>query len=81
MNANGREYVESDLRYEAVGCAMAVINASGRGLREKTYERALCVEFESRGFHSQNNTFTRSITGVNISLTTYPISKLNIASF
>ncbi len=50
MNANGREYVESDLSYEAVGCAMAVINASGRGLREKTYERALCVEFESRGF-------------------------------
>ena len=50
MNANGREYVESDLSYEAVGCAMAVINALGHGLREKTYERALCVEFESRGF-------------------------------
>ena len=39
---NGREYVESDLSYEAVGCAMAVINALGHGLREKTYERALC---------------------------------------
>ena len=50
MNANGREYVESDLSYEAVGCAMAVINALGHGLREKTYERALCVEFEPRGF-------------------------------
>ena len=50
MNANGREYVESDLSYEAVGCAMAVINALGHGLREKTYERVLCVAFESRGF-------------------------------
>jgi hypothetical protein len=29
---------------------MAVINALGHGLREKSYERALCVAFESRGF-------------------------------
>ena len=45
MNANKREYVESDLVYRVTGCAMAVLNELGHGLREKTYERALCVEF------------------------------------
>ena len=49
MNENGRRLVESDLTYEVIGCAMAVINALGHGLREKTYERALCVELCSRG--------------------------------
>ena len=28
---------------------MAVINTLGHGLREKTYERALCVEFDAQG--------------------------------
>ena len=29
-----------------VGCSMEVLNELGHGLREKTYERALCVEFQ-----------------------------------
>ena len=47
--------VESDLTYQVVGCAMKVLNDVGHGLREKTYERALCVEFraEGIGFDSQ----------------------------
>ena len=49
MNADAREYVESELTYRVVGCAMAVLNELGHGLREKTYERALCVEFRHRG--------------------------------
>ena len=49
MNADPREYVESELTYRVVGCAMAVLNELGHGLREKTYERALCVEFRHRG--------------------------------
>ncbi|MGK5095521.1 GxxExxY protein [Deltaproteobacteria bacterium TL4] len=49
MNANGRKYVESDLVYRVAGCAMAVLNELGHGLREKTYERALCVEFRHQG--------------------------------
>lgn len=36
---------EKELVYLIVGCAMAVLNGIGHGLREKTYERALCVEF------------------------------------
>ena len=43
------ENVESDLVYQVVGCAMAVLNELGHGLREKTYERALCVELNIQG--------------------------------
>ena len=32
--------------YKIAGCAMAVLNELGHGLKEKTYERALCVEFK-----------------------------------
>ena len=46
MNANGRELIEKDLTFKVVGCAMTVLNGLGHGLREKTYERALCVEFQ-----------------------------------
>ena len=35
----------NDLVYQVVGCAMEVINELGHGLREKTYEKALIVEF------------------------------------
>ena len=45
MNSEGREWVESDLVYKIAGCAMVVLDELGHGLREKTYERALCVEF------------------------------------
>jgi GxxExxY protein len=53
MNANAREYIESDLTYKVVGCAMVVMNILGHGLREKTYERALCVEFKDQGLSFQ----------------------------
>jgi GxxExxY protein len=33
------------LIFELNGAAMAILNELGHGLREKTYERALCVEF------------------------------------
>lgn len=49
MGANKGNYVDSDLSYQVAGCAMAVINDLGHGLREKTYERALCVEFRHKG--------------------------------
>ena len=44
--SNPTDWVESDLVYRIMGCAMAVLNELGHGLREKTYERALCVEFK-----------------------------------
>ena len=53
MNANERELVEKDLTFRVVGCAMAVMNELGHGLREKTYERALCVEFRHEGISFQ----------------------------
>lgn len=46
MDANAGKRVESDLVYKIAGCAMAVLNELGHGLREKTYERALCLEFK-----------------------------------
>ena len=53
MNANGRELVEKELTYRVVGCAMAVLNELGHGLREKTYERALCIELRHQGLAFQ----------------------------
>jgi GxxExxY protein len=52
------ELLEKDLVYRIVGCAMAVHNALGHGLREKTYENALCVEFRHQGIkYSQQTEF------------------------
>ncbi len=53
MNANGRELIEKELTFKVVGCAMAVLNELGHGLREKTYERALCVEMRHQGLSFQ----------------------------
>ena len=53
MNANRRELIEKELTFKVVGCAMAVLNELGHGLREKTYERALCVEFQHQRIHFQ----------------------------
>jgi GxxExxY protein len=44
MNTN-QNLEEKDLVYQIVGCSMEVLNELGHGLREKTYERALCHEF------------------------------------
>jgi GxxExxY protein len=38
-----------ELVFKIVGAAMTVHNAIGHGLREKTYERALAVEFQHLG--------------------------------
>jgi len=40
------ELLEKELVYKIVGCAITVLNEIGHGLREKTYERALCLELE-----------------------------------
>ena len=48
MDVNKHEFVESDLTYQVIGCPMTVLNELGHGLREKTYERALCVEFKEQ---------------------------------
>lgn len=44
-----RDWVEGDLTYRVVGCALTMLNTLGHGLREKTYERALCLELEYQG--------------------------------
>ena len=44
MDTN-KQLLEKDLVFQIVGCSMEVLNGLGHGLREKTYERALCVEF------------------------------------
>ena len=41
--------LEKDLVYKVVGCSLEVLNTIGHGLREKTYENALCAEFKIRG--------------------------------
>ena len=48
MGENKNSIIEGDLTYRVAGCAMAVLNELGHGLREKTYERALCVELRQK---------------------------------
>lgn len=50
------ELLEKGLVYKIVGCAIAVHNELGHGLREKTYERALCVEFNCQGIKYSQQT-------------------------
>ena len=58
MNAN-QQLEEKDLVYQTVGCAMEVLNELGHGLREKTYERALCHELELQNIgYSQQAVFS-----------------------
>ena len=58
MNANERELIEKEMTYAVAGCAMAVLNELGHGLREKTYGRALCVEFRHQGIRfEQQHTY------------------------
>jgi len=48
MNTDqGEVYLREESR-QVIGCAMAVLNAMGRGLYEKPYENALVVEFRHR---------------------------------
>jgi len=57
MDAN-QQLEEKELVFQIVGCAMEVMNELGHGLREKTYERALCHEFELQGIaYSQQTVF------------------------
>lgn len=52
------ELLEKELVFRIVGCAFAVHNALGPGFREKTYENALCVEFERQGLrYSQQSRY------------------------
>lgn len=48
MDTN-QQLEEKELVFQIVGCAMEVLNELGHGLREKTYERALCVELRLKG--------------------------------
>lgn len=49
MNVNEEKLNKDDPVYGIIGCAMEVLNSIGHGLREKTYERALMVEFRHQG--------------------------------
>lgn len=52
------ELLEKELVHKIVGCAMSVLNSVGHGLREKTYERALCVEFRNQNLnYSQQSVY------------------------
>lgn len=47
MNVNKETL--NELVFKLNGAAMTILNALGHGLREKTYERALCVEMDYLG--------------------------------
>ena len=58
MNTN-HQLEEKDLVFQIVGCAMDVLNELGHSLREKSYERALCVEYRLQNInHSQQTVYT-----------------------
>ena len=48
MDTDEREILLKEETHTVVGCAFEVQNELGHGLREKTYERALVVEFGRR---------------------------------
>jgi len=58
---------EQELICRITGCAMEVLNEIGHGLREKTYERALCREFDFQGIaYSQQTVFPVEYKGAKI---------------
>lgn len=58
---------EEHLVYRIIGCAMEVLNEIGHGLREKTYERSLCREFDLQGVsYSQQSVFPVEYKGEKI---------------
>ena len=66
MDAN-KQLEEEELVYRIVGCAMEVHNEIGHGLREKTYERALCREFDLKPIeYSQQAIFPVEYKGVKV---------------
>ena len=50
------ELLEKDLVYKIIGCAITVLNEIGHGLREKTYENALCLEFNRQSMEYEKQT-------------------------
>lgn len=54
MNVNSEHLSKDEPIYKIIGCAITVLNAVGNGLREKTYERALMVEFRHEGIEYEN---------------------------
>ena len=61
------ELIEKEFVYQIMGCSMAVHKELGPGLREKTYERALCVEFRHQKIlHSQQSNYTVKYRGEQI---------------
>lgn len=59
------DLIEKDLVYQIVGCAVRVHSEVGRGLREKTYERALCIELQHSGLaFSQQTSYPVLYRGV-----------------
>lgn len=72
MDANSSSHSEPRLLWEechhAVGCAFEVLNEIGHGLKEKTYENALVVEFGLRGIpFEQQRRFPVTYKGVLVS--------------
>jgi GxxExxY protein len=66
MDTN-QQLEEKDLVFQIVGCCMEVLNELGHGLREKTYERALCVEFNLQNInHSQQTVYPAVYKGVKV---------------
>lgn len=66
MNTN-IQLEEDEFVYQIIGCSMEVLNEVGHGLREKTYERALCCEFDLQGVtYSQQAVFPVEYKGEKI---------------
>ncbi len=61
------ELIEKELIFKIVGCAFSVINELGHGFREKTYEKALCVELQYNGIvYNQQSSFPIYYRGVEV---------------
>lgn len=60
---------QEDITYRGIGCAMAVHNRLGPGLREGIYQRALAVEMEAAGLvHEDEKPVEVFVDGASVGL-------------
>ena len=50
------ELIEKELVHKIIGCALTVANELGHGFREKTYEKALCIELSRQNLSFSQQT-------------------------
>ena len=56
MNTKNNNFIEKDLSYKIIGCAMEVHNSLGYGFLEKVYENALLIALRDNDIKAESQT-------------------------